>query len=591
MKVLCFLFISMNPLKNQSKKENHKMKKRLFALTAMMLCIVMALSSCSLFGSAIKFKNFVDKDFQPDVDPSLTTLEKLDISGNLDDSDGVSKLGNVIILQGRNKTTDRTTFTVYNVATNKVIWKGENYVEKLPDGEENVSYSLQKKTMYLDDAVNEVTCVVIVIKEIRTVTSFAKTVYDITVWAEDGTEVVTLKDVDKSKVLNSIWTAADLFSIQEKVYRLSRDGSAEFAFDWSSARTKPTGYLTKAGDYYVDYTRYNYEYSVSIYDNCLNTVLTYAPPVYDVIDEEIPLFDLRNSSHILSNGNVIVQYVVGQDIMAKKYDFMLLGGKYNLHTVLLDVKTGKVKELKLDYIIEEVMFGDALKDMGVNKDIENVAVGYPIEDGRINQNATAAKLISLKNDGKIAGVLELPIMGMTVENGITAVAHNRWVIEAVNGRTYLVNENGDVIGEDFDVSNRNGDLFLMGNRIYDWNLDVICDLSKENIESIYVMNHGVFFKTKEGAYKLFANGELKTIADENAASDSKRMVRYLCSGAYLIIDASDPAGTKYEIYNDVGVLLDTVVLSGTPEGFKTTYNGAILLRSHIGSEIVYYRIG
>ena len=100
MKVLCFLFISMNPLKNQSKKENHKMKKRLFALTAMMLCIVMALSSCSLFGSAIKFKNFVDKDFQPDVDPSLTTLEKLDISGNLDDSDGVSKLGNVIILQG-----------------------------------------------------------------------------------------------------------------------------------------------------------------------------------------------------------------------------------------------------------------------------------------------------------------------------------------------------------------------------------------------------------------------------------------------------------------------------------------------------------
>ena len=590
MQVLCFPFIGMNPLKNQSKKENHKMKKRLFALTAMMLCIVMALSSCSLFASGVKFKNFVDKDYQPDVDPSLTTLEKLDISGNLDDSDGVSKLGNVIILQGRNKTTDRTTFTVYNVATNKVIWKGENYVEKLPDGEETVSYSLQKKTVYLDDAVNEVTCLVIVVKETRTVTSFSKTVYDVTVWAENGTEVVTLKDVDRSKVLNSIWTAADLFSIQEKVYRLSKDGSAEFAFDWSSARTKPTGYLTKAGDYYIDYHTHSYQYSVSIYDSCLNTVATYMPPVYDVIDET-SLGDLRETSHVLSNGNVIVQYIVGQDVMAEKFDFILLGGKYTMHTVMLEAKTGKLKELKLDYILEEVMFGEALKDMGVNKEIENVAVGYPIEDQRINQNATAAKLISLKNDGKIAGVLELPIMGMTVEDGITAVAHNRWVIEAVNGRTYLVNENGDVIGEDFDVSNRNGDLFLMGNRIYNWDMDVICDLTGENIESIYVMNHGVFFKTKEGAYKLFANGELKTIADENAASDGKRMVRYLCSGAYVIIDASDPAGTKYEIYNDVGVLLDTVVLSGTPEVFKTTYNGAILLRSHIGSEIVYYRIG
>ena len=567
------------------------MKKRLLVLTAMMLCVVMALSSCSLFTSTVKFKDFVDKDYTPDVNASRTTVNKVDISGKINEDEGGDKLGNVIVLQGTNKTTNRTTYTVYNVATNKVIWSGENSVTELADGEETVNYTLQKKTVYLDAAVNDVTCVVIVIKEIRTVTSFAKTAYDITVWAEDGTEIVTLKDVDKNKALDSIWAAADLFSIQEKVYRLSKEGGAEFAFDWSSARQNPTGYLTKAGDYYVDYTRYNYEYSVSIYDNCLNTVLTYAPPVYDVIDSETPLFDLRNSSHILSNGNVIVQYVVGQDIMAKKYDFMLLGGKYNLHTVLLDVKTGKVKELKLDYIIEEVMFGAAIEDMGVSQEVENVALGYIIEDGRINQSSAAAKLLSVRNDGKIEGALELPMTGMTVENGITAVAHNRWLINTINGRSYIVDENGDVIGEDFDVDQRNGDLFLMDNRIYDWNLDVICDLSKENIEEIHVMDHGVFFKTKAGAYKLFANGELKTIADEDAASDEKRIVRYLCQGAYMVIDASDAAGTRYEIYNDLGVLLDTIVSSGTPEVFKTTYNGAILLRTRVTTEVKYYHIG
>lgn len=570
------------------------MKKRLLVLTAMMLCVVMALSSCSLFTSTVKFKNFVDKDYTPDVNASRTTVNKVDISGKLNEDAGGDKLGNVIVLQGTNKTTNRTTYTVYNVATNKVIWSGENSVNKLADGEETVNYTLQKKTVYLDAAVNEVTCLVIVIKEIRTVTSFAKTVYDITVWAEDGTEIVTLKDVDKNKALDSIWAAADLFSIQEKVYRLSKEGGAEFAFEWSSARQNPTGYLTKAGDYYVDYTRYNYEYSVSIYDNCLNTVLTYAPPVYDVIDAEIPLFDLRNSSHILSNGNVIVQYVVGQDIMAKKYDFMLLGGKYNLHTVLLDVKTGKVKELKLDYILEEVMFGAATEDMGVSQEVENVALGYIIEDGRINQSGAAAKLLSVRNDGKIEGALELPMTGTTMENGITAVAHNRWLINTINGRSYIVDENGDVIGEDFDVDQRNGDLFLMDNRIYDWNLDVICDLSKENIEEIYVMDHSVFFKTRAGAYKLFANGELKTIADEDAAADEKRIVKYLCRGAYMVMDASDTAGTKYEIYNDLGVLLDTIVGGSTPEFFKTTDNGAILLRTRVTSvnpEIKYYHIG
>jgi hypothetical protein len=62
----------------------------------------------------------------------------------------------------------------------------------------------------------------------------------------------------------------------------------------------------------------------------------------------------------------------------------------------------------------------------------------------------------------------------------------------------------------------------------------------------------------------------------------------------MVIDASDAAGTKYEIYNDLGVLLDTIVGGSTPEFFKTTDNGAILLRTRVTSvnpEIKYYHIG
>ena len=563
------------------------MKRRLLVLTAMMLCVVMALSSCSLFTSTIKFKSFVDKDYQPDVDASRTTVEKLDFNGKL----FYPATGDIIVLQGKNPTTNRTTYTIYNLATNKVIWSGENSLTKTANGNETVEYTPQLKKITIDD--KEI-CLFIVTKETKTVTSFSKTVCDVTVLAEDGTEVVTLKDVDESKTLNSVWTVGDLFSIQEKVYRVSKNGSVAYAFDWNSARQKPTSYLTKAGEYYVDYSRYSNEYSVSIYDNCLNTVLTYTPPMYDVLESDLPLFDLPTHSHVLSNGNVIVQYVVGQDIMAKKYDFLLLGGKYNLHTVLLEAKTGKVKDLKLDYIIQQVAFDAAIENMGVSKEVENVAIAYPIEDGRINQSGSAAKLLSVGNDGKIAGALELPVTGMTVEYGITAVAHSRWLINAVNGRSYIVDENGNVIGEDFNVADRNGDFFLMDNRIYDWNLNLKCDLKDENIEEIHVMEHSVFFKTKEGAYKLFANGELKTIADENAASKGKRMVKYLCQGAYMIIDANDSAGTKYEIYNDMGVLLDTIVGNKTPEFCAMTEDGAILLCAYVtdsATDMVYYRIG
>ena len=563
------------------------MKKRLLVLTAMMLCLVMALSSCALFASTVKFKNFINKDYEPDVDASRTTVEKLDFNGKL----FYPATGDIIVLQGKNPTTNRTTYTIYNLATNKVIWSGENSLTKTANGNETVEYTPQLKKITIDD--KEI-CLFIVTKETKTVTSFSKTVCDVTVLAEDGTEVVTLKDVDESKTLNSVWTVGDLFSIQEKVYRVSKNGSVAYAFDWNSARQKPTSYLTKAGEYYVDYSRYSNEYSVSIYDNCLNTVLTYTPPMYDVFESDLPLFDLPTHSHVLSNGNVIVQYVVGQDIMAKKYDFLLLGGKYNLHTVLLEAKTGKVKDLKLDYIIQQVAFDAVIEDMGVSKEVENVAIAYPIEDGRINQSGSAAKLLSVGNDGKIAGALELPVTGMTVEYGITAVAHSRWLINAVNGRSYIVDENGNVIGEDFNVADRNGDFFLMDNRIYDWNLNLKCDLKDENIEEIHVMEHSVFFKTKEGAYKLFANGELKTIADENAASKGKRMVKYLCQGAYMIIDANDSAGTKYEIYNDMGVLLDTIVGNKTPEFCAMTEDGAILLCAYVtdsATDMVYYRIG
>ena len=563
------------------------MKKNLFTIAAMMLCIVMLLSSCSLLSGNIQFKKFIDKDYQPDIDASRTTVEKLDINGKL----LYPATGNIIVLQGLNKTTDRATYTVYNLAANKVIWQGENSFAEIAGGDETVSYTLQLKEVSIED---ENVCLTIVTKETRTVTSFAKTVYDVTVWAEDGTEVVTCKNVDEEKVEDSIWTAADLFSIQEKVYRVSKDGSVEYAFDWSSARQKPISYLTKAGEYYVDFSHFEGESSVSIYDNSLNTVATYVPPAYDVLGSDSTLFDLTTHTHILSNGNVIVQYVVGQDILAKKYDFLLLGGKYNLHTILLEAKTGKVKDLELNYIIREVTFGVENEDMGIGKDVENVAIAYPIEDGRINQSGSAAKLLSLKNNGKIAGALELPLTGMTVEYGITAVAHNRWFINAVNGRSYIVDENGDIVGEDFIVSKRNGDFFLMDNRIYDWNLDVKYDLSSEKIDSIYVMNHSVFFQTKEGAYKLYANGELKTLAEADAVADSKRFVKYLCKGAYLVMDANDAAGTKYEIYNDQGVLLDTIVGNKTPEFCAMTEDGVILLYAQVtgsATDTVYYRIG
>ncbi len=566
------------------------MKKRLLTLATMMLCVVMMFSSCALFTPTVRFKNFVDSNFEPDIDPTPTSFKKLDVKGNLDSNAPYYLTGNLLVMSDTNKTTQQKVTTVYNFETDKTIWSGENSLTKVTGGNTRIEYVVTKRVVIIDDTV-----VSLALIEKRTTTNNGvgkktETVYDITVLTESGAEVVALKDVDKASVDKSIWVAADLFCIQQKVYRIGKDGSAIFAFDWSNARKEPSSLLEKAGDYYVD--SYYENESIFIYDDCLNLTATYIAPVYSFGVTDNALGEVIFNANALSNGNVLVQYLVRQDAMAQKYSFLLEGEKFNIYSVLVEAKSGKTKKLDLNYLIAWVDYGSNVEYMGVGEKVDNVAVGYLIENQRINRNEIAAKVLSVKNNGHIAGVLDVSVPGAVLDYGFEVVAHNRWEVETADGRKFIVDQTGEIVGEDFNVDQRNAELFITNKRIYSWDFEMKYDLTKEKATDVHVMNHSVLFKTEKGEVKLYVGGEVKTLISEAEAKDGSRFFCELSNGVYLITDVSG-LKTKYEIYNDLGVLLDTITDDvSIPTVQEISENGVILLsaKPKDNSATVYYRI-
>lgn len=534
------------------------MKKRLLALAAMMLCVVMMLSSCTLFTPNLKFKKLIQKDAAPEAEITLTNGKKLDVKGTTSGDYSIDSSNVVVFVD--NSDSSKTT-TVYNVATGETIWSATDT--------EDAKYTVDFKKVYANDE----TIVILFVYE-----KGKEDAYKVTVYSENGKEIVALNDIDLNTFKANAWAMEDLLCVKDKLYRISEDGNANAVGSWSELRTKPE-YLEKAGDYYV----YLDEYSVVIYDSSLNVTATYDAPMYDSASGV--------SGYVacpLSNGNVIVQYRVYQDIMSKKYDFLMNGNKYKLYTTLIQAKNGKTKDLNLDYVLEGVVY-DGLEAVGLNEKVDNYAIAYAIEDKYVNRNINSAKAISLTNKGRVAGVFEIPAPGVSWTSNFELVAQNRWMLSTTDGRNLLLNEKGKVIGEIPYVENANANFFLEDNKIYDWDLNVKLDLNEQKAENIVVMNNSVLFENEDGEQMIYTKDGVKNLTDKD---EPGRSFTRLSGGAYMITDATE-ADAKYEIYNDQGTLLFTITDSVyTPVVEKTAENGALLLSAQLkdGTGTVYYRV-
>lgn len=124
------------------------------------------------------------------------------------------------------------------------------------------------------------------------------------------------------------------------------------------------------------------------------------------------------SRNMFNNGNVILQYGQLLDADAEKYDFSEtdeINGfveKFELHSILINAKNKSEKEIKLDYIIEQVTSGAELAraqgDEKIYSDgVENIAYVYPLGDGIIDYSEKSADVVLMNNKGKIEKSLKI----------------------------------------------------------------------------------------------------------------------------------------------------------------------------------------
>ncbi len=540
------------------------MKKRMLTLATMMLCIAMMLSSCSLFTAKLKFKKVVQEGAAPETQAILTSAAKVDVVG---DASSNYSSDNLVVFSGYDSSSSSRTTTVYNLEKGQTVWSGTDTAD--------VKYTVDLKNVTVDS--KQISILFVYEKG-------TKSTYKVTVLAESGAEITTLNNVNKTTFEENVWVASDILCVQDKIYRVSADGSVNEAGNWSSLKQAPRS-LQKAGDYYVDVR--SSSYPVIIYDSSLNVTATYNVPMYDS--------SISNySANPLSNGNVIVQYMVRQDTMAKKYDLLMSGTKYNFYTVLIEAKNGKVKELNLDYVFvgtNNTVYGDALEDMGVSEKIDNLIPAYPIEKKHVNRNYNSAKVLSLTNGGRVAGVLEAPAPDVLLADGVEVIAQNRWRVSTFDGGRLLLDEKGKVIGAFSEPDAIKADFLVKDNKVYDWNLNVKIDLNEKDAENVFVLNHGILFENSDGENLLYTNGNVQTLIDKD---DAGRSLSRLSAGAFMITDMS--GSIKYEIYNDQGTLLTTITDPlNTPYVEKVTPNGVLLIcvsvRDNGDSKLEYYRVG
>ena len=555
------------------------MKKKLLVLVAMLLCVVTVLASCA---SSMKFEKVVGDGTYNDENPTLTTIAKLDVKGEIELEDSE---GDLVIFKETSEETGLSTYTVYNVALGKNVWTGTETKTESGENYTRVRYEVSLLEQWGTTILSVMTMNLTATKTEDDYDYDTK--IDVKAMAADGTEFLSITDVKESQMMNS-WFVEDLLCLDGKVYRIADDGTVALAFEWSALRGKPEEDLRKLGNFYFE----GDDDYIDIYDASLNLIGTYYLPSYA---EE-------GDFYVLSNGNILIQYSVMQDIMAEDYDYIESMAKFNLHSFLFNAETGKLKELDLDFVVEDVWSYDADdEDWYFNEKIENVAWVSYIVDQRIDTSDAAIKMVALSNNGKDAGAIDNLIPNMDCE-GLWHVATNRWIASNMAGQDFLLNEKGEILGEvsgiDWDEANAN--FFVLNGKIYDWDLNVKVDLSEQKCDDYEILEHSVLFENEDGELKLYVNGEVKTLIDKATAEAGKRDLEILSDNLYVIIDTATEGKVKYELYNDAGTLLtaiDNAIFAPDCLIYEADSNNAVVIAGMSvpaegeAAKVVYYRVG
>ena len=552
-------------------------KSKIVLLLAGLLATVMGLSSCGFVGG-IDFADIVDGSAYVDEDPAYAAIAEV---ADLAKASMERQQRQLILFKELVATEDETfeKFMVYNLATGKVVYTATE------NGKNNIVVSLGNMGYYVDYAAY-----------------FTVTVES---WTEDAngyrnsgsTYTTALYDAAGTQVASanrSIGTdkAYDLLRFDGKCYRVGENGTFAAAFDYMGSKELPEIRFASEDYYYGKSENVFYAY-----DKELNVVAYYDLPSY----AEISMDGVVQ----LENGKILFQYTIEEPEDAEEYDFIApkyvdiygyledmdvdMGyeatAKYSLYTVILDAKKNDVKEVEMDYML---MYGVSANDSywtemcGFNDEIFNLALAFRIEEGRVNMSASAITWVTISNSGKVKKELEnLTVVPM--EDLPSMVAANRWEIETVDDREYVIDENGEILGEVTNASS-NKEYYVIDGKLYNKSLEVAYNFAENGWTLDRVTDDSVIFTNAKYETMVYANGTATTLD----AKDSSRNVIAITDD-YILVQDNKTEKVKLEICNLQGKVLKTLELSDWQAAQSNYANLVQLIATVDGAALITVR--
>lgn len=368
----------------------------------------------------------------------------------------------------------------------------------------------------------------------------------------------------------------------------------------SYAVNEENGALSKISDIsenlYVDKcSDWNDEYFYTYGD----TINVYSRDFKHVYSWTIPSWGEYLSQNMLNNGNVLVQYTRPLDGNTEKYDIYELDEntneikKFDVYTVLLDPKSSTEKDIKLDYIVEQVTTGGELlrtsgKDKMYNDGVENIAYVYPIIESQVDYSVSSADIVLMDNNAKLEKSLKILVDQRAALP--TCISKNVYLVSTVYGSA-LIDIDGNLLHQ---INNATvatvGNNIVSDNVIYTLDMQEVYSLNDNEASILTYLNGTAFVKKgSDTEYSVIAiNGtEQKEICKYNALASEKVFFDELSEvGCYALCNASKG---EYLYYNSNHELLYTSQYRF--DAVASDYGNAVAVYSTtVEHEITYYVI-
>ncbi len=317
--------------------------------------------------------------------------------------------------------------------------------------------------------------------------------------------------------------------------------------------------------------------TIVVYDTEFNLVSSWTLPTGEYSDVK--------SFYILNNGDILVQAMIKLDIYTeKKYDIIdQYGRKYDQVNYLVRAKSGKDKELKLDFIISDIksryeLDRDSEYENYYSDSFENIAITIPIIDRRLDYSDANVGISLMNNKGKIGRSLKI-VDGQT--DIPTNLGDGKYLVSTVYGRV-VTNSNGKILSViNNDSLEIVGNCFVGSAGIYDLEMNKIYDLRANNATVEGTVNDVVFVKSVSGdncTVTAIRNGQSETV--ETSAKKNISFTTY--TATYTVKDNTG----SYRLYNAQGDFLQALAHTATEECWSDEYNTGIF--STLGDTREFY---